>query len=645
MYQLHRQPHLSGCGCFYASVDILFQKEYSYIYDEGRIIRAVECDVTIDNAGMITSKSLVHALRYVYDEQGNLIRKHSIPATSPQQITFYENPEDGNPVVKFQLSQSRSVTSHSKNDSFGRKEFDELQLGLGNISRQFLYHAGQVTEEHKSGSKLKSSPTTNLVSQIILSDGRTLSYEYDAEERITKVTETADDGSDTVTVYTYDALGQLLTETVNDVVVNTMTYDSYGNILTKNGKTYTYGDGVWKDKLTAYDGQSIIYDAQGNPTSYLGHTLTWEKGRQLKSFDSNTYTYNANGIRTSKTVNGEKHTYMLDGAKILCETWQGIDIEGHACTNVMMPLYDNEDSVCGILYNSMDYYFLRNLQGDIIAITNTFGRTVAKYSYDAWGVCTIVEDSSGLNIAAINPFRYRGYYYDSEIGMYYLQSRYYDSVVGRFLNGDDCDFLYRFKGSLEALNCCNYCASDPINKTDPTGRWRLPKLVATGIQLEVTALSISLGLEIIFANGKAYLYRYVGCALGNIFDDLMSWLKSAFTGSFKVSKIKKSLKKYISASASLCVFAVFDSVYSTFKYNDYTKSFVGFSVTIPTIYGVGIKTYVSGWGSITTVGVGFAIPSSFDYGGAYTYYSYVGTLNLSESIKKFVSKETKGLKP
>ena len=94
-----------------------------------------------------------------------------------------------------------------------------------------------------------------------------------------------------------------------------MTYDNYGNILSKNGVAYTY-DSTWKDLLTSYDGQSVTYDAQGNPTSYLGHTLTWEKGRQLKSFDGNTYTYNANGIRTSKTVNGVKHTYTLDGTKI-----------------------------------------------------------------------------------------------------------------------------------------------------------------------------------------------------------------------------------------------------------------------------------------------------------------------------------------
>ena len=112
-----------------------------------------------------------------------------------------------------------------------------------------------------------------------MSDGRTLAYEYDAEERITKVT----DSVDGVTEYVYDELGQLVTEKHkanadgNAVTVNAMTYDGYGNILSKNGKAYTYGDTVWKDRLTAYDGQAIVYDAQGNPTSYLGHTLTWEK--------------------------------------------------------------------------------------------------------------------------------------------------------------------------------------------------------------------------------------------------------------------------------------------------------------------------------------------------------------------------------
>ena len=137
-----------------------------------------------------------------------------------------------------------------------------------------------------------------------------------------------------------------------------------------------------KDLLTKYGNQTITYDAQGNPTSYLGHTLTWEKGRQLKSFDGNTYTYNANGIRTSKTVNGVKHTYTLDGTKILREAWD---------SNTLIPLYDNGESVCGIVFNNEPFYFQKNLQGDIIAVVNKDAQVVVKYSYDAWGVCTIIQ--------------------------------------------------------------------------------------------------------------------------------------------------------------------------------------------------------------------------------------------------------------
>jgi len=344
-------------------------------------------------------------------------------------------------------------TSRSDYDGFGRKSFDELKLGKGFISRQFSYHAGKVTEAHKNNDKLQSAPVTQLVSQIILSDGRTLNYEYDAEERVTKVI----DSFEGTTEYAYDALGQLLSETKNGQNINTMTYDNYGNILTKNGKVYTYGDNVWKDKLTKVDGLDITYDSQGNPLNYLGHNLTWEKGRQLKSFDTNTYTYNANGIRTSKTVDGVRHNFTLDGAKILKETWEN---------NTLTPLYDNADEVCGIIYNDTPYFFIKNLQGDVIAITDDNGETVAKYSYDAWGVCIVESDTNG--IANINPYRYRSYYYDSEIGMYYLQSRYYNPNVGRFVNGDEVENSLLTNNVIDH-NIFIYVQNNPVVLSDSTG--------------------------------------------------------------------------------------------------------------------------------------------------------------------------------
>lgn len=449
----HYKYVYDGQGNIVRSIDMLQKKEYTYAYDFGRIVRATECDITL-NGEVVTGKTLINSILYTYGSAGNLTKKRIVPASGTEQVIYCEHPENEGTVVKFTAG-GKTVTSHSKTDSFGRKVFDELQLGTGVVSRRFSYHLGRVTDEHTANGKQKSTPTTQLVSQIVLSDGRTLKYEYDAEDRITKVT----DSVDGTTVYTYDSLGQLLTETRNGTVVNTMTYDNYGNIKTKNGKTYTYGDSVWKDKLTAYDGKSITYDAQGNPTSYLGHTLAWEKGRQLKSFDGIAYTYNAAGIRTGKTVSGFKHTYTLDGAKILRETWG---------SNTLIPLYDNEDSVCGILYNDEPFYFLKNQQGDIIAITDKSGKTVAKYSYDAWGACTVAQDSSAVAIASINPYRYRGYYFDIETGLYYLQSRYYDPSVGRFVNADDSNYV--LLGELETTpNLYAYCTNDSIQNSDYTG--------------------------------------------------------------------------------------------------------------------------------------------------------------------------------
>jgi len=455
-YKCFLRTSILKCGVFLLivrSIDIVQRKEYTYTYENGRIVRAAESDITLGANEVITGKTLANAIVYSYDAGDKPTRKRIISADGNEQTVWYENPEDGSPVVKFSAG-GKTITAHSKTDSFGRKVFDELQLGTGFVSRQFHYHAGEVTQEHIDAGKLKSTATTQLVSRIVLSNGRTLSYEYDAEERITKVT----DSVDGVTEYTYDALGHLLSETKNGTVVNSMVYDNYGNIVSKNGKTYTY-DSTWKDLLISCDGQSITYDAQGNPTSYLGHTLTWEKGRQLKSFDNTQYTYNANGIRTSKTVNGVEHTFVLDGTKILKESWG---------SNALIPMYDNEDSVCGIIYNDEPYYFFKNLQGDIIAITDKDAKVVAKYSYDAWGVCTISQDNSDCEIAAVNPFRYRGYYYDSEIGLYYLQSRYYNPTVGRFVNADEAGYLLTEEG-IAFANLLAYCVNEPIGRIDKYG--------------------------------------------------------------------------------------------------------------------------------------------------------------------------------
>ena len=104
----------------------------------------------------------------------------------------------------------------------------------------------------------------------------------------------------------------------------------------------------------------------------------------------------------------------------------------------------------------------------MIAITDDAGATVARYAYDAWGKCTIVSDNSGVDIATINPFRYRSYYYDEETKLYYLQSRYYDPTVGRFINADDTSTLST-SSSTKGHNLFCYCDNNPVNNKDASG--------------------------------------------------------------------------------------------------------------------------------------------------------------------------------
>ncbi len=446
------------------SIDILLSKEYNYSYEDGRIVRSTENEVTLDTNGMVTGRTVRRWVRYYYDAEGTLTKKVVHLLNGRERVYYYENSDDGDTVVKMTVGDG-IVTSHSATDSFGRKVFDEIQMETGYLSRQFSYHLGEATEEHVTAEKLKSSSTTQLVSRMVLSEGTILDYEYDAEEHITKVVETSPTGTVKTTEYTYDVHGQLLTETVDGTVLNTMTYDNYGNIQSKNGVTYTYDDSNWKDLLTGYGSKTISYDAQGNPTNYLGVPATWSKGRQLMSIGGVSYTYNANGIRTGKVVNGVTYTYQVEGSKILNEQYGSTTIT---------PIYDNEDSVCGILHNETPLFFLKNLQGDVIAITNKQGEVLARYTYDAWGKVLSVTNASGVEITAAshiahkNPYRYRGYYYDIDTGLYYLQSRYYDPAVGRFMNADDAQFL-GVSETVLGYNLLAYCENDPVNMVDMAG--------------------------------------------------------------------------------------------------------------------------------------------------------------------------------
>ncbi len=203
------------------------------------------------------------------------------------------------------------------------------------------------------------------------------------------------------------------------------------------------------------------------------------------------FAYNADGIRTSKTIGGQEHRYLLNGSQIVAEEF------GIYC---LVYLYDENGAPIGMQYRTQsmavgefqDYFFERNLQGDIVAIYNAAGKKIGTYTYDAWGNFTFSTASDATTVEkrivrTYNPFRYRGYYYDTDTGLYYLQSRYYNPQWGRFLNADG----YVSTGTgLLGYNMYAYCSNNPVMYVDPTGDF--PWLFALVALVLTVALAPSL---------------------------------------------------------------------------------------------------------------------------------------------------------
>ena len=169
------------------------------------------------------------------------------------------------------------------------------------------------------------------------------------------------------------------------------------------------------------------------------------------------YSYGADGVRTQKTIDGVTTEYYTVGGKLLAEK---------TGDRVLTFYYDDKGAPVSVELNGTRYYYYQNLQGDVIGLYSTTGAVVAEYTYDPWGKLLNITDTSGTNIGTLNPLRYRGYYYDTETGFYFLQSRYYDPTVGRFINADD---MLGGNGDIQSYNLFAYCSNDPINHSDPSG--------------------------------------------------------------------------------------------------------------------------------------------------------------------------------
>lgn len=459
------------------------------------------------------------------------------------------------------LSSSRIQTNNSSILS---------EYGYDNIAR--LQNSDVLTSDETSGIRHEISyedfgqdRTTSLIGSVEIkkkeednwtSTGEKFNYTYDDLGNITSIT---DANNFPIATYEYDSLNQLSRE--NNFQTGktvTYTYNAGGNLVEKkiysystdgdltdvmleDTITYTYGDTNWADKLTSYNGENIVYDAIGNPLEYRGWELEWSRGRRLDkaiNLSSNiniSYKYDENGIRTQKTVNGITTDFITSRIKVIAQK---------SGDNTIVWQIDSNGNTVGFNYNSTSYFYIKNFQGDIIGITDISGNIIAKYTYDSWGKLISIKDESDVDrttdttfIGYINPIRYRGYYYDSETGLYYLNERYYDPEVGRFISADGNIFN---KSSL-----FNYCLNNPVNFTDYDGS--SPKvLLAFGISGGF--LGMAVGVPFLFAfkwdKEQGIIYSRSNCmqrlfGYCDLFDKIAFWLDN------KVIEFKYEGKDYI----------------------------------------------------------------------------------------------------
>ena len=219
----------------------------------------------------------------------------------------------------------------------------------------------------------------------------------------------------------------------------------------------------------------------------------WSRGKLARLSKPGTqisYDYNAFGQRIGKTYSGAtdyscEFCYDESG-RLVCETkYSG---SGSVIDKIIY-LYD-VNSIIGMVHtlNGVEstYYFQRNLFGDVIGIYNTNGVKVGGYAYDAWGNHTVTLDTNG--IATRNPIRYRGYYYDTETKLYYLNARYYNPEWRRFISPDDTEYLD--PESVNGLNLYCYCNNDPVNYADPSGHlafFIVTAIIGAALGLGITA--------------------------------------------------------------------------------------------------------------------------------------------------------------
>ena len=423
-------------------------------------------EILYDKEGRIKSRrwngQSTDAVRYEYDDYGTLEKEtdlvngridkdqYDMTGRLIQSTTLEKNTgASGEPTV----ANTHTVQSLEIGyDSYNRVNRLVQSLETAKTKTGFVY--GDASKAQRPG-----------LSYGLTVDGtQRQSLAYDAMARCTKETVTLPGGQKRENCFTYGTLRHLTdTDSLPEGAVSTV----------QTQDLFTYHTDGWKDQLLSWNGKSYAYDAGGNPTVLRGMALTWGEGRRLKRIAATagevTFSYDSDGKRVKKTGGGIETKYYYNGNTLSGLVRKAANNTEAAKTTVQF-VYDTQGKPFMLRVNGKtDYFYLYNGLGDVVGLIDSSNKVVVRYQYNSWGKATSSEDTSGVSLATLNPFRYRKYVYDPETGLYCLGSRYYDPEVGRFVNADDTDVIFAKPQELYHKNLYVYCDNNPVVRRDLQG--------------------------------------------------------------------------------------------------------------------------------------------------------------------------------
>ena len=476
------------------NVDRGFSSYTSYKGKDGKLLKAevngYDLNYEYDNKDNVTKINDTFHIRtdsYEYDDKNRLTnynRYYIETEDYTESITY----DDFGNVTTVCNSENQAYAYTYKDDStkalektviYGYNIYPNTDCNGRNIGKDIQCNGSSISKQKIEYLKV-GDHTTNFPSRITYANNdsaalgnitMSIKYSYNNMGNVSKIYK----NGLLTTRYTYDGLNRLIREDNRDFgKTYRIDYDDKGNITGKYTynftlcsmddlyektptATQTYEYDLQSDRLHAINGNIIGYDMYGFPSRYGldGQFCTWYDN-YLSGYGSNTFVRDNRGRRIKKN----NILFIYDSQDRVIKQSNGVEF-----------FYDHT-GVAGISYNGTLYTYEKDVFGNVISILDRDGRRMVQYMYDAWGNHKIVDGygntiTSSTHIGNINPIRYRSYYYDTETGLYYLQARYYDPVIGRFISPDDVDYID--PEVINGLNLYAYCGNNPVMNIDPTG--------------------------------------------------------------------------------------------------------------------------------------------------------------------------------